>query len=57
MTVKEMKDSLDKMLQDYPFIENSEILIKIINGRKTEFIKIDFIETDIYCRPLIVINK
>lgn len=57
MTVEEMKDSLDKMLQDYPFIKESEVLIKIINGRKTEFIKIDFIETDIYCRPLIVINK
>lgn len=57
MTVEEMKDSLDKMIQDYPFVKESEVLIKIINGRKTEFMKIDFIETDRCCRPLIVINN
>lgn len=53
MTVKEMKDSLDKMLQDYPFIENSEILLK---SDFNVYTKINTIEVDKYCRPLIIIN-
>lgn len=53
MTVKQMKDSLDKMLQDYPFIENSEVLIK---SDFSVYTKIDEMEVDKYCRPLIIIN-
>lgn len=53
MTGKEMKDSLDKMLQDYPFIENSEVLLK---SDFDVYTAIDAIEVDKYCRPLIIIN-
>lgn len=54
MTVKEMKDSLDKMLQDYPFIENSEVLLK---SDFDVYTVIDAIKVDKYCRPLIIINS
>lgn len=56
MTLEEVKDSLDKICQDYPFMKTSEVLIEIGTGITTKHIGIFTIETDKYCRPLIILD-
>lgn len=56
MTMQEVKDRIDELIQSYPFINNSEVLIKTsVNADETETSAIESIEVDKYCRPIILI--
>lgn len=55
MTMQEVKDRIDELNQSYPFINNSEVLIKA-SVQQTHYVEIKAIEVDKYCRPVIIID-
>lgn len=55
MTMQEVKDRIDELNQSYPFMEDSEVLVKT-SVEHTTYLGIDAIEVDKYCRPIIIID-
>ena len=55
MTIQEVKDRIDELIQSYPFIEYSEVLVKT-SIEQTNYVEIKAIEVDKYCRPIIIID-
>ena len=54
MTMQEIKDRVDELIQLYPFIKESDAVIQ--QSKKNPNKEIVAIEVDKYCRPIVIIK-